>query len=91
MATPDSTLADPFFVYRFDPRVELLAFQQAVARPLAEVAARPLGAIADETFTIVEVTIPPLPAGPYQWLTTLVSADGSRASPPAAASFALSP
>jgi uncharacterized delta-60 repeat protein len=91
LETPGSTPGDPFFVYRYDPVVGLLTFAEASARPIAEVAARPLGLIPSEPFTILELTLPPLPAGSYRWLTTLISEDLGRTSNVATASFEISP
>ena len=47
--------------------------------------------VSAESFTILAVPLPALPAGSYQWLTALFSEDLSRMSPIATASFELSP
>lgn len=91
LETPGSTPGDPFFVYRFDPVVGLLTFAQASTRPIADIASQPLGVIPSEPFTILGLTLPPLPAGSYRWLTTLVSEDLGRTSNVATASFDISP
>jgi uncharacterized delta-60 repeat protein len=91
LETPGSAPGDPFFVYRFDPVVGLLTFAEASTRPIADIAARPLGVIPSEPFTILGLTLPPLPGGSYRWLTTLVSEDLGRTSNVATASFDISP
>ena len=88
LATPVNTPQDPFFVYRFNPVVELITLQTALARPsFADIAARPLGPVAMESFVILDATLPPLPVGSYQWFTVLFSADLSRTSNVAGAPF----
>jgi uncharacterized delta-60 repeat protein len=91
LETPGSAPGNPFFVYRFDPVVGLLTFAEASARPIADIAARPLGPIPSEPFTILQLTLPPLPAGSYRWLTTLISEDLGRTSNVATAAFEVSP
>jgi uncharacterized delta-60 repeat protein len=91
LETPASTPGEPFFVYRFDPVVGLLTFAEASTRPIADLAARPLSVIPSEPFTILGLTLPPLPAGAYRWLTTLVSEDLGRTSNVATASFDIAP
>ena len=91
LVTPDNTRGNPFFIYRFDPVVELLTFQEASARPLADVAARPVSVVTTESFTILGVTVPALPAGSYQWLTALLAEDFSVVSNVATTPFALGP
>ena len=91
LMTPDSTPGNPFFIYRFAPVVELLTFQDAGARSLADVAARPVSVVTAESFTILGVTVPALPAGSYQWLTALLSEDFSVISNVATATFDLLP
>ena len=91
VVTPTNTQGNPLFVYRFDPVVELITFQEASIRPFAAVAARPVSPVSAESFTILAVPLPALPAGSYQWLTALFSEDLSRMSPIATAPFELSP
>ena len=91
LETPQSTPGNPFFVYRFDPVVGFLTFVDASSRPIADIAARPLGVIPSEPFTILQLTLPPLPTGSYRWLTTLISEDLGRTSNVATAAFEISP
>ena len=69
----------------------MLTFQEADARSLADVAARPLSVVPAESFTILTVTVPVLPAGSYRWLTVLLADDSSVVSNVATAAFELVP
>ena len=91
LVTPDNTPDDPLFVYRFDPVVELLTFDEARSRPLAAVAARPVSVLQPDSLTILTLTVPAARAGVYEWRTVLVSEDLTRISNVATASFELSP
>jgi Divergent InlB B-repeat domain len=86
--TPVNTPQNPFFIYRFNPMVELITLQTGLARPsFGDLAARPLGPVAEESVVILDVTLPPLPIGAYQWLAALFSADLTAVSTVAAAPF----
>lgn len=88
LVTPVNTPESPFFVFRFDPAVELLPFQAAVARAsFGEIAARPLGRVTFEGVTVLDLTLPALPLGGYQWLAALFSEDLSRVSAVVSAEF----
>jgi len=87
LVTPVNTPTELFFIYRFNPVVELLPLQAALARPMADIAARPLSVVAAESFTILDLTLPALPVGAYQWLTAFFSENLSRISIVAGASL----
>ena len=87
LVTPVNTPADLFFIYRFDPVVELITLQEAISRPVADIAARPLSVVVAESFTILDVTLPALPVGSYQWLTAFFSENLTRISNAAGAPF----
>ncbi len=87
LVTPINTPADPFFIYRYDPVFELITLQTALSRPFADIAARPLSPVAVESFVILDVILPALPVGAYQWLTALFSENLSRTSNVAGAPF----
>lgn len=88
LVTPVNTPADPFFIFRFDPVVELISLKSALARPsFSDVAARPLKAVTVESFVILDVPLPSLPTGSYQWLAALLSEDLSVLSTVAIAPF----
>ncbi len=92
LITPVNTPQDPFFIYRFNPVVELLTFQEALARLPAfdQVAARPLSPVSAESVVILDVTLPAgLPGGNYAWAAALFSADLTRTSAVAVAPFAI--
>ena len=91
LVSPVNTAQDPFFIYRFNPVVELITFQTALSRlssGFGEIAARPLSPVANESFVILDLILPALPVGAYQWLTALFSENLSRTSNVAGASFA---
>ena len=87
LVTPVNTPTDPLFIYRFNPVVELITLQTALARPFADIAARPLSVVVAESFAILDVTLPALPVGPYQWLTAFFSENLTRVSNVAGATF----
>lgn len=91
LETPVNTTENPLFIFRFDPVVELLPLPTALARPSpAEIAARPLRAVTEESFVILDVALPPgLPVGSYTWLTVLVSEDLRELSSIASAPFSV--
>lgn len=88
LVTPINTDADPFFIYRFDPNVELITFEEALSRienqGFAAIAGRPLQVVTTESIKIFDLTLPALPLGSYQWLAALFSEDLSTSSGAAA-------
>ena len=88
LVTPVNTPDDAFFIYRYDPVVELITLQEALARPsFSDIAGQPLGVVAAESFTILDWILPALPVGSYQWLTVFFSENLSRISNVAGAAF----
>jgi hypothetical protein len=89
LVMPVKTPDNPRFIYRVDPVVELIDVPTAVSRRFAfdPIAARPLQTVKAESVVIVDLILPALPVGSYEWRSALLSEDVSRVSKRAAAPF----
>ena len=87
--TPDN----PFFVYRYVPAPEFLPWSQAQSLPSSQLSARPVQQVADETFAVLDVVLPPcaIPPGPYAWFALHFLDDFLKFSDLSAAPFAVQP
>jgi hypothetical protein len=87
LVTPTTTTPDnPFLIYTFDPEQHFMTLTEAVSQTsVDQICARPVGPVTSESFTILDITLPPsitvpggFSPGTYVWGTTFFAPDLSK-------------